>query len=496
VKISPFAPVTKEGQRDSVLPWLTILFLGSAALGAWFLIGPTLGSGPYYKVGWSRTAYAYSDQIVLLFIAWGLALFAWRRGARASVGLLLGGALVLHVLVLFAPLPQSQDFYQYLFYGKIQAAHGANPFVANPSTFWADPWFPWIRWDAQPSVYGPAWILLAFGAAKVAGSHLVVAFVTLKLVVLALDVAVMAAIIGIAKDRPDPQRAAGWGLLAFAWNPLVLISVPLAGSADVAVVAGFALAFLAHRRGRPWLATILLTFAALVKVYAVIGIVLYVALMARQRGGRRAAGHATLATGLAVAAYAPYWAGFSTFRGLGAAAGIVNTSLTATVQRVVFAFIFHVAGFRWWYTGAEILVRVVAGIVLLWAVVWAVRRCTDEERMWYGALVVLTAYTVLTPWFLYWYLLTPLALAAVLPRNRLTYPLLTFSGTSLVMMFLPWPPAFWILESLLRYGPPFAVYLMQQWPHPVSVIGHSAPSVIRIPVAKQVAVPQTAPAAK
>jgi glycosyl transferase family 87 len=496
VKISSLMPVAQEGKRSSVLPWVTILFVGSAALGAWFLIGPALGAGPYYKVGWSRTAYEYSHQIALLFIPWGLALFAWRRGARASIGLLLGGAIVLHLLVLFAPMPQSQDFYQYLFYGKIQAAHGANPFVVNPSTYWADPWFPWIRWNAQPSVYGPAWILLAFGAAKVAGNHLVVAFISLKLVILALDVAVMAAIVGIARDRPDPQRAAGWGLLAFAWNPLVLISVPLAGSADVAVAAGFALAFLAHRRGRPWLATILLTFAALVKVYAVIGIVLYVTLLVRQRGSRRAAAHAALATGLAAAAYAPYWAGFSTFRGLAAAAGIVNTSLTATVQRVVFAFIFHLAGLPRWYTAGEVLVRVLAGLALVWAVVWAVRRCRDEERMWYGGLVVLTAYVVLTPWFLYWYVLTPLVLVAILPRNRLTYPLLTFSATSMVMVFLPWQPAFWILESLLRYGPPFAVYVWQQWPEPVSVVGHSAPSVARIPVATQAAMPQPAPAAK
>jgi glycosyl transferase family 87 len=481
VKIATVEPRAKDGQRASVLPWLTILFLGSAALGAWFLIGPALGSGPYYKVGWSRTAYEYSDQIVLLFVPWALALFAWRRGARAPVGLLVGGALVLHVLVLFAPLPQSQDFYQYLFYGKMRAAHGANPFVVNPNVFWADAWFPWIRWNAQPSVYGPAWILVTFGAAKVAGNSLAVAFVALKLVILALDFAVMAAIVAIAKDRPDPARAAGWGLLAFAWNPLVLISVPLAGSADIAVVAGFLGAVLAHRRGRPWLATVLLTFAALVKVYAIIGIVLYVALLVRERGARRAAGHAALATGLAAAAYAPYWAGLSTFSGLGDAAGIVNTSLTATIQRVGFAYVFHVAGLHAWYTTAEVLVRVLAGIVLVAAVIWAIRRAVDEQRMWFGVLVVLTAYVVLTPWFLYWYLLAPVAIVAVLPRNRLTYPLLTFAGTSMVMVFLPWPPAFWVLESVLRYGPPFAVYLWQRWPQPVPVARDSAPSVVRIP---------------
>ena len=68
-----------------MLPWLGILFAGSVALGGWFLIGPSLGSAPYYKVGWHRTAYEYSDQVILLCIPWALALFAWRRGARAPV---------------------------------------------------------------------------------------------------------------------------------------------------------------------------------------------------------------------------------------------------------------------------------------------------------------------------------------------------------------------------------------------------------------------------
>jgi glycosyl transferase family 87 len=398
--------------------------------------------------------------------------------------------------VLFVPLPQSQDFYQYLFYGKIQAAHGANPFVVNPSIYWADPWFPWIRWNAQPSVYGPAWILLAFGAVKVSGNHLAVAFVTLKLAILAMDVAIMAAIVALAKDRQDPERVAGWGLLAYAWNPLVLISVPLAGSADVAVAAGFALALLAHRRGRPWLATVLLTFAALVKVYAVIGIVLYVALLVRQRGRRQAAGHAALAFGVAGLAYAPYWAGFATFKGLAAAAGIVNTSLTGTVQRVVFAYVLHVAGFRWWYTGGEILARALAGAALLGVVVWAVRQARDEDRMWYGAVAVLTAYVVLTPWFLYWYLLAPLVLVAMLPRNRLTYPLLAFSATSMLMVFIPLQPVFWIVESILRYGPPLAVYLLQEWPPRISVLGHSSTNVVRISSGVRPPLPQAAPAAK
>ena len=87
--------------------------------------------------------------ILVLFVPFGLALWAWRRGARTSLGFLIGGALVLHVLLLFAPPPQSQDLYQYLFYGRMQMLHppsgvgqmlilhGANPYVVQPSTVYS-----------------------------------------------------------------------------------------------------------------------------------------------------------------------------------------------------------------------------------------------------------------------------------------------------------------------------------------------------------------------
>ena len=75
--------------------------------------------------------------------------------------------------------------------------------------------------------------------------------------------------------------------------------------------------------------------------------------------------------------------------------------------------------------------RVVAGGALLAVVARAVAKVRDEQTLWRYTIVVLVAYLFLTPWFLYWYMLAPLTMIAVLPTNRFTYPILTFSGTSL-----------------------------------------------------------------
>ena len=485
-------PDQGEQRRSSLLLWLVVLFLGSAALGAWFLIGPALGAGTrYYKVGYNRTAYEYSRALIALFAPYGLALYSWHRGARIPLWVLLGGAAVLHLLVLFAPLPQSQDLYQYLFYGRMQAVHHANPFVVNPSTFWADPWFPWIRWNAQASVYGPAWILLSFGVSKVAGSSLAVAFVNLKVIILAMDATVVWLLYRLAADRPDPEGSAGWSVLAYAWNPLVLITVPLAGSADVAVVAAFLGAMLARRRGRTGIATVLLTLASLVKVYAVIGLILHLVLVLRERGVRRSAQNSAGAAALIALAYAPYWAGRSTFHGLVQAAGLRNQSFTGTVERLLIRPGLLALGYHTPTRGSQLIGRWAAGAILLAVAVWAIAKVRDEQTLWHGIVAVLMAYLLLTPWFLYWYILGPLAVAVVIPRNRLTYPLLTFSATALITVYFPSRPTLWAVQTILRYAPPFAVYAAQGWPERARItlregavlsIPHPAPTPSPAPV--------------
>jgi hypothetical protein len=445
------------GERPRLRLWLALLFLGSAGFGLWFLIQPSLGVGRYYRPGFARSAYEYAQPLVFLFVPWALALWAWRRGDHVSMWWLVGGAVVLHVLVLFAPLPQSQDFYQYLFYGKMQAVHGANPYVVHPSVFRDDPWYIWIRWWDQPSVYGPAWTMLTFLIAKAFGGSLAASFVALKLVILALDLGVMAMIVTAARGRPADENGGGWGILAYAWNPLVLICVPLAGANDVALAAGFLGAYLARRRGRMWLTTLLLTLTALVKAYAAIGLILHLVLLARERGGREAARHGALAAAVAVVAYAPYWAGWATFRGLLNIAEMTNLSLAGMTARLIGSPL-EALGIP--ASGPiELALRVVGAALLIAAVVWAIRRTRDEGSLWYGVLFVVLAYLFVTPWFFYWYIVAPLALVAALPRNRLTTPVLVFSGSSLIVLHFHPVLLNWTVQTALRYGLPLIPFV-------------------------------------
>jgi hypothetical protein len=359
--------------------------------------------------------------------------------------------------------------------GQMLILHGANPYVVQPSTVysWVCPgngcrtnptWYTWLHWPNQTSVYGPVWSLLMLGVARVAGSSLLAAFLVYKFVILTIDAAIVWMIVAAARES-HPERdeftgAAGWGVLAYAWNPLVLITVPLGGLVDTGIAACFLGAYLARRRNHMLLVTVLLTAASMIKVYAVIGLLLHLLLLLRERGVRTTARHSAVCGSMALLLTIPYWAGLNTFRGVVHVADLSNKSLAGTVQRILTILL------RW--TGvldpprlAGDIVRAAAFAILAAGVLWAVRRVWRQGDLWACVLAVLCLYLLVTPWFLYWYLLTPIVLVAVMPRNRLTDPVLVFSGTG--MFTAAFPP--WLLgnitQALLRYAVPLTVYVRE-----------------------------------
>ncbi len=419
---------------------LALSFLALVGFAAFFLIRPFLDAAPAYRPRPPGTAQAYSFLVVAAFAPYALGVWAARRGVRLSWAV--GGTIILHALVIPAALSQSQDLYAYLFYGKMWAVHGANPYVDLPVRFASDPWFAWMRWPNQPTVYGPLWTMLTAGPAWVARGSLPLAVALTKAVVAALGVA---AVGGLARAARDRGMSPGLAVLLVGWNPLIIVSLPLGGHADVAVAAAFLWAMVADRRGRSVLAALLLTSATLVKGYA--GLVLLVYLMALLRRSFPTAARGAIASaGAAVLAWLPFWTGPETLSGLARIGGQASSSLGGTLQTSL-ANVLSPEAAAW-------LVRI-AGLCVVAVVATVVARGDGfVEDPWPGAAAVFAAYLAVTPWFLPWHLVGLLALAAVAASAPLRAAAYAFSGTaSLTASFggTGWGRA---LQTALRYGVP------------------------------------------
>ena len=94
-------------------PCLTILFVEATVLAAWVLIRPlyTPAHSPLASLGYYHppaaftSTYAFNRAANLLFIPYGLALVAWWKGQRVAFRWILGGAILLHLMLVLAPPP-------------------------------------------------------------------------------------------------------------------------------------------------------------------------------------------------------------------------------------------------------------------------------------------------------------------------------------------------------------------------------------------------------
>lgn len=357
---------------------------------------------------------------------------AWRGGlsARTVVGL----AIAAHVLVLALPLLFSRDVYSYAIQGRIAAVHHANPYLVTPSEVPSDPLFPYVgpKWADTPSVYGPLWVQISGGLARLARG--IPAQITgFRLLAAAASLGTLALVSRLAR-RLAPERQV-FALAAFGMNPVVLFQSVGSGHNDLLValaVAGALALVLAERR---LAATAVLALGALVKATAAVPLLLaLVVVAARAPRGRRLralAPHLGLAVGIGLVLAGPFlnrtdptlgMLELATHEGWLAPSRLFRRALDAVSEGAL-----------------GVVPRVVFPLVLLGALVLVgralVRRAgagaSEEGAAWaWGLLAVMLLGPVLLPWYVTW----ALPLVALLPR----VPRTVLLGTGLALTVSQW----------------------------------------------------------
>ena len=324
------------------------------------------------------------------------------------------------------------DVFAYAAHGRLLAWHGLNPLIAPPNTVPDDALLPYLAFPAEPSQYGPVWVLLNGALARLAKGNLEVEILLYKVLGSLAHLAGGAVILAIAARLGAGNARALASAYLFLCNPLLLWEmVGNAHNDGLMMLGGLGAAWLLTSRADRWVLPAV-ALGALVKLpVMVIGLPFGIAIWHRR--WRAAIEGVLLALALAVAAYRPFWQGPETLTALrrtdlftASLGSVVRQALEPPLGEAIAASIGRfgvIAAF-----GAVCL-------VVLWHLVRP-RHLADILMCAYAVLMALLL--LANTWFQAWYVVWPFAFGAALAstRRHLEVALLALGGLLQYFVFI------------------------------------------------------------
>ncbi len=397
---------------------------------------------------------------MLYAIAFGVYLYAAgrvvpalpKREARAALTLILGGAALCRLAVVFAPPQLSTDIFLYIWDGRL-INHGINPYHwapnATPLRFLRDSVWNQAEYKSYQSIYMPVSQGVFACANALFGSNAV----GYKFLYMLFDFGVLGLLLLVLKRLGRPLTQVIW----YAWCPLPITEVSLAGHQDIVgvffLLAAFALAMRRKEQGGGWKYTggvaLLLVASVLTKGFALLLLPLFARVHGRAFAVWAACG--LLYLGMPLWVFLPqfihgmhqYLENVHVNSGL---FGWVNLGLSYVTR-------------RWHYSITEKL----SDAALLGVTYWSVRRpVADYTDLLRRSFAVLAVTLLVIPTLFPWYLLWTVVFVPLLGKKPL-YSFVLLSGLSVLLYVYYYSlQAYWWV-SAAEYGPFYVLLGWEFW---------------------------------
>ncbi len=418
-----------------------------------------------------RAAVAYVIAFGLLFaLYWFTARRVLGQSSRTLWAVVIGGAVAFSAVMLFLYPIDALDIFDYIIRGRMQVLHGGNPFYQTPHVFSADPLYSFTGWKDATTAYGPGWEMLAAVITRFTGNNIVVnilAFKAVELLAYGGTIGVIAALL----KRFAPERAL-FGVLLFAWNPLVVYVTAGNGHNDALMVFFVVLGFYFVARERFTLAALMMVAGALVKfIPALLFPLVLLAGLKRLRTWPQRLSFLLITGGasliLTLAFFLPYYQG-GDFLGMKWRGTMFTTSLPTWAVILLEQNLHLGALFADFLVSRAALILLVAWIVRELLMLWRSQNGAQAPLDWQpyvtAGLRILLFYLLVTClWFQPWYVIWGVALAALLPESGLTRATIFFS------MMSNWKMV--IFDYYIVHGAPLPPFVRREWPLTALTLG-------------------------
>jgi alpha-1,6-mannosyltransferase len=336
-------------------------------------------AGIFHWVAWQQDLDASMPGFIgalllagILYVTGVLFVEKFRLGATALLIILAGGVLF-RVVLLPARTTPSDDVYRYQWDGRAQRA-GLNPYAVFPNSpeldWLQNPEHPEPPAEEMPTIYPPLAEIVYRQIETIPGY---------KRVSTILDLASVGVLLLLLAAVKQPLHR----VLAYAWNPAVLISFAMSGHFDSLAIVTFLTALFFLVKNRPALSMAALALSFLSKFFPLL---LLVSFLRRVR-----LAYLGIFAFLVVAFYVPFLgAGLHLFD------GARNYARDWLNNATLFHFLLYVTRSK---TGAELL----AGLILLAVIGYLIKR--QAAPLWSSLILtggVLLVSPTAYPWYFTW----------------------------------------------------------------------------------------------
>jgi alpha-1,6-mannosyltransferase len=465
MSVAPLGGVTQSrSPLVAVWPWV----LAPARL----LFGETLIAASVPPgAGWLQLAlFALPLVGASLAAAWSLLVVRKAAEPPYALAFALGATAVFALTLALLPSLPSDDLFSYILYGRISAVHHANPLVVLPSDFPNDPFLQLVFWRDVRSVYGPVWLALSGGLARVAealGGSLAVYIALFKLLGVVAHL-LNTWLVWLILNRLAP-KARLLGALFYGWSPLCLLEFAASAHNDALMLTFLLLGVYCLTRGTVgWDAVAMVAFGlSIATKYVPLALIpLYFALVAWTARGRGAPWRTTLGAmawrgallaGTILLALAPYWSGPQTINALlfSPPAQQLDNSLLEALSWPLRWLAEGIGGLS--HAAAKALVetglKALALLAFLALYLWEFRRARTLPGMLAGWGWILLWYAlVASGWFWPWYVTWAVGVVALCAWGRLSVATLPLQSAPV-----------YGYRSLIASGPALVYLLWQAW---------------------------------
>ena len=384
-----------------------------------------------FRAGWAHAG-IYGLLVLCYMLALRLGSRLQPRKVPVAIAVIVGGWLLFSTSLLAAYPGESLDIFDYLVRGRMQTEFGVSPLATTPDAFPGQLFYGYATWKSWVDAYGPLWEYPSGLVARVVGAlsrGRLEDYITGYRLLAIMMAGVCGTLIYLIVRRSSPQHTAV-ALVAWLWNPLLLISTAVGAHNDGLMLAWILVALLLMQREHWLLGIMALGLAAHVKVTALLLMPVLILWLARRRGWQ----HAFALSAAALALLAPLsWVLYEPLGGWQTLPRMLRERAILTYNSPA-NIVYDLLRERWDWAPTRARQAAIRGTTLLFLVLAAglllrqwqqTRHSACDHALWrWGIAMTMTYLIVGCFWFQAWYLMWVLALAALLPASRFTLSLM------------------------------------------------------------------------